>query len=148
MRHLLEQMLHIDDWATAAAQFPPLTDEQIAAYNKRDGSFILDARNYRIDFKASWKKFAFNKEARSIFIDHYLARVAGGAYFQNPTPPHLLTRENLGAVLDHHMDYCRKRWRLSDNPLDPKKALEIARKAAQTSRRRTVSIRARSNCAT
>ena len=140
MRHLLEQMLHIEDWTAVAAQYPPLTEEQIASHMRRDGSFVLDARNYRIDFKASWKKSAFNKEARSIFIDHYLARVAGGAYFQNPTPPHLLTRENLGAVLDNHMDYCRKRWRLSDKPLTPEKALAIARRAAQISRRRTVGM--------
>lgn len=140
IRHTLEDMLQIKDWSIAAVMFPPLTEQQIEAYNRRDGSFVCDPKDFRIDFKHSWKKFPFNKEARAIFIDKYLAHVAGGAFFNNPTPSHLLTRESIGELLDNHMDYCRLRWRHSFTPLSAERLMEIARRAAQNSRKHSVCV--------
>ncbi len=136
---MLEAMLNVKDWADSSSLYPTLTEEEVDAYKRRDGSFVLSASEYRIDFKRPWKKFSLNKEAREIFIDKYLARIAAGAFFKNPTPPHLLTHDNIGEMLDKHMPYCRKRWRQSAVPLTPDQVKKILRQKAQVSRMRTVS---------
>ncbi|CDO77466.1 hypothetical protein BN946_scf184881.g10 [Trametes cinnabarina] len=138
VRNLLESMLDIPDWSKAESLYPTLTQEEVTQYLERTGEFVCTEDNFYVDFERSWKKFALNKEARQVFIDKYLKSVAGGAYLSNPTPPHLLTPETIGEVLDNHMTYCRQRWRRSVKPLDGDVAEQRAKRSAQRSRQRTL----------
>ncbi len=133
-------MLHISDWNLVAKQYPPLTEDEITAYIARDPKIVPTDRQFRIDFSKGhgWKTFAFNKEARMVFIDKYLARVAGGAYFTRPSPPQLLTEEHIGEILDEHMRYCRDRYRKSEKPKTAKELRDAQRRNARNGRKTTV----------
>ena len=129
-------MLGIDDWKNSAVLFPSLTAEQIKKFD--EGKLKCTAQNFFVDFDHSWTKFKANRVARHVFLDHYFARVAGGAYLKNPTPKHLLTREVVGRVLDNHMPYCRRRWRESNHPISEEKKNAILARAAKNSRKSSV----------
>ncbi|PIL24700.1 hypothetical protein GSI_12586 [Ganoderma sinense ZZ0214-1] len=138
VRNLLRSMLGIDDWAHSAALFPTLTQEQIDEFD--EGKLECSAQKFFIDFDHSWAKFKPNRVARQVFLDHYFARVTGGAYAKNPTPEHLLTREVVGRVLDKHMPYCRRLWRESKRPLSKVKKDVIKARAAKNSRKSSIHL--------
>ncbi|KAL7280905.1 hypothetical protein ACG7TL_005849 [Trametes sanguinea] len=138
VRHTLETMLGISDWSEAVSLYPPLTEDEITRYLARDPEIVCTATNFRIDFKQPWKKFAFNKEARAVFIDRFFARISGGAFSSKPTPQHLLTHEIIGEILDKHMNYCRQRWRRSEKPPTSADLEKRAKRASQRSRQQTL----------
>lgn len=131
-------MLNVTDWTAVGEQYPTLSEDEVAKYLAQDPSILCTVSNFRIDFHRPWKKFSFNKDARRVFIDKYFARVQGGAFSTKPTPPHLLTPEVIGEILDKHMNYCRERWRNSLKPVDEEVKTKRARRAAQRSRQNTV----------
>ena len=141
MRRAVEDVLQIVDWNAFHLQYPALTEDEITAFIARDESIVPNRTHLRFDFAPGhgWKWFALNKEAREVFIDQYFSRVAGGAYFHKPTPPSILTWEQVGDILDSHMKHLRDRWRKSRTPLSPEKVLEISRRVCQNARRFTVS---------
>ena len=135
-------MLQIVDWKHVATQYPVITEEQIDSYIARDPAVVPTMNNMIIDFSPGhgWKTFPINKEARRVVVDKYLARVAGGAFSQPPTPPHLLTRETVTRALDVHMKYCRDLWRKSKTPPTKEELLQVKRRICRNARRSTVSI--------
>lgn len=139
IRHTLESMLGISNaqWSEVGVLFPTLSEEEIQSYLV--GDLTVDDENFRIDFERSWTSLEFNRQARRVFIDRYLAKVRGGAYLKNPTPAGLLQPETIGKVLDKHMAYCRQRWRRSKNPPTEEQAVIAAKRVSRNSRRRTVS---------
>ncbi|PIL31027.1 hypothetical protein GSI_05721 [Ganoderma sinense ZZ0214-1] len=139
VRHSVTSFLGVYDWSMVAHQYPTLTAQQLQDYKLRKDYIVPTvSNNFRPDFHLPWKRHPFNKENREVFIDKFLARIEGGAYFKNPTPEEMLTRECIGFVLDNHMRYCRDRWRRSLHPLSPERAAEVAKEGAQRSRRRTL----------
>lgn len=129
-------MLGIDDWKHSAVLHPALTAEQIKSFD--EGKLKCTAHEFFVDFDHPWKSFKPNRVAREVFLDHFFSKVAGGAYLRNPTPPHLLTREVVGSVLDKHMPYSRLRWRWSLKPLTEERVNAIKARAAKNSRKRSV----------
>lgn len=124
-----------------AHQYPTLTAQEQEDYKQRKDYIVPTVSNkFRPDFHLPWKRHPFNKENRHVFIEKFLARVEGGAYFKNPTPKEMLTHDCIGFVLDNHMKYCRLRWRRSLSPLTPETLAQLAKGAAQRSRRKTVSF--------
>ena len=134
-------MLQVVDWKNMHLQFPALSEDDITAYIARDPKFVPTISNFIVDFSPGhgWKRFALNKEAREVFIDRYLARARGGANFKNPSPSALLTRYQIGRLVDRHMKHLRDKWRKALKPVEPEKAAEIARRVCRNSRRFTVS---------
>ncbi|KAI0644319.1 hypothetical protein C8Q79DRAFT_1012111 [Trametes meyenii] len=133
IRCTLESLLNVTDWSQIATLYPTLTESEVTQYLAGTGEVICTEDRYYIDFKRGWRKFALNKEVREVFIDHYLKRNTGGAFSSNPTPPHLLTREHIGELLDDHMDYCQLRWRRSLEPPSAESLTKRAKEAACTS---------------
>lgn len=140
VRKLLDTMLDMRDWTNAAAQYPPLTDEEIKSVASKEGRLTCTAANFRIDFDHKWKKFPFNEMARDVFITNFLATAASGAFIMNPTPPHLLTREVIGKVLDKRMKHCRLLYRRSLNPRTSEEAKKVSRRNCKGMRKNTVSM--------
>ena len=66
-----------------------MTEDEVADYAAGDGNMPGPSEAFRVDFspKHFWKTLGFNKEARAVFIDRFLAKIAGGAFQKNPTPP-------------------------------------------------------------
>lgn len=141
VRKSFDDMLNVVDWANVHLQYPALSEDDITAYIARDPKFVPTVQNFIVDFSPGhgWKTFALNKEARDVFITRYLARVAGGAYFKDPTPRFMLTRKRIRKLVDGHMKHLRDKWRKALKPLDPKKAADIARRVCQNARKFTVS---------
>ena len=152
-------MLGIADLDMIAVKCPPLTEEEAELYLAGDSSVRCTAERFRIDFVRQWKRFAFNKEAREIFIDNFLGVSAGeGLTREGGIPEALLNRETVGRVLDTYIDRCRRKFKAASNAQrDPRpnedalsaearveealrKENEARRKAAKGSRRATVRL--------
>ncbi len=140
IRRTFEEMLEVVDWKAVSIQYPALTEADLEAYKRRDPEIVPTARHFRVDFapKHGWHTFSFNKEARRVFVDRFIERSLGGAWLKAPTPKSMLQRSVIEDILAEHMRYCRKRWRESDKPVDPKRAAEIARQVCKNSRKHTV----------
>ncbi|PIL37500.1 hypothetical protein GSI_01194 [Ganoderma sinense ZZ0214-1] len=138
VRHSVTSFLQIYDWSIVAHQYPTLTAQEQEDYKQRKDYIVPTvSKNFRPDFKLAWKRHPFNKENRHVFIELFLARVEGGAYFKHPTPQEMLTYDCIGFVLDNHMKYCRQLWRRSLQPPSPEKLAQLAKGEAQRSRRKT-----------
>lgn len=113
---------------------PPITDDQI-----HTGKLVCTVQNFRIDFIRPWKTTLINQEARHIFIHHFLAAREGGDYADEDIPSRLLTAEQIGSLLDAHMEYRRKCYRQCLSPPDEATVLKKKKRLAMNTRRRTVS---------
>ena len=99
VRDHLKIKLGISDYAELYHKFPPLTDDEIERFaRKAAGAPECSLQRFRIDFKHPWKKLAFNRQARFLFIESFRHAVQGGSYSVPPLPEVLLTKEQVRSV--------------------------------------------------
>ncbi|KAJ2990430.1 hypothetical protein NUW54_g8471 [Trametes sanguinea] len=128
----LDTLLGIVDWNAVARKIQPLTEAEVDSYITQDGTVECTAANFRVDFERPWKRFSFNKQARSVFIENFIATVQGGGMAQqDPTPEHLLNAHTVGSILDTYMDVCRRKYRKSLSALRVQQELEEANNEAE-----------------
>ena len=153
-------MLGVPSLDLLATRCRPLTDAEIEGYLADDGSVECSPHSFHIDFQREWKRFAFNKEAREVFIENFLDVMMGSGMTEDQTiPAHLLHRDIVGQILDSYVtSTLRKKYKellqLAPGPRDgeddeeakqrvqaaQKKHEEALRKAARVSRKTTVCL--------
>ncbi|KAJ3556924.1 hypothetical protein NM688_g1754 [Phlebia brevispora] len=136
----LRLLLKLNSYRNVGVKYPPLTGEEINAIEcDKLHAIQCTVDKFHIDFEHKWRKFDLNEQARTVFIKHFLAAIAGGSYTMPPIPPNHLTEVQVGIALDNHIEYVRKQYR--DWKKKNTKELEAARNARKTvnSRRHTIS---------
>lgn len=95
----------------------PLTDEEIEDINNGAPNAIqCTASKFRIDFQHRWKGFHLNEQAAEVFVQDFLASVAGGEYDTSDIPKELLVPAQIRIALDNVMEYARDRYRFWNKP--------------------------------
>ncbi|PIL28717.1 hypothetical protein GSI_08761 [Ganoderma sinense ZZ0214-1] len=141
VRNYTAMVLGVDDDDSLYESQPTLTKEQVEDYGRdkdRSAASIFNDGRVHIDFERSWKKFNFNKEVRKVIIMRFLSAVQSGMYRNPPISPQFLGEFWVGNALDGRITTLRRIWRQGKNPLTEEQKREAARKAAMSSRRKTL----------
>ncbi|KAI0666482.1 hypothetical protein C8Q78DRAFT_454103 [Trametes maxima] len=117
---------------------PPLTDDEIAAYERDDSPSYISKTRFRIDFTRSPTAFAFNVEARDYYIRHLLRAMRGGMYKNSGIPERYVNEDHIGSAYDTYMETCRERYRHVVNPPTSEKIEKGKAHSRRNSRKTTL----------
>ncbi|KAH9894055.1 hypothetical protein C8Q73DRAFT_790647 [Cubamyces lactineus] len=128
------------DYATMVQRNPPLTDAEIAKYERDTSSNYFTKNPFRFDFSRSPITFSFNVEARDHFIRHLQRSFQGGSYKKAAVPERYITDDHIGAAFDTYMETCREHYRRTVKPLSEEEAQRRQQRARMNSRKNTLYV--------
>ncbi|KAH9933282.1 uncharacterized protein B0H18DRAFT_951873 [Fomitopsis serialis] len=137
VRTHLDTLFGVTAVAEVLKKNPPITDEEMQSYMDDEGEVTCTIQNFRVDFTRP-PLCTFNAEARSIFVENFLACHRAGHFKDKPIPNTFLAPLMVSSVYDTHMEHRRKTYKAHMKPLSLEDAQLYKKRKAANSRRRTV----------